>query len=432
MKNTGFAIIFWTCLATIGHQAVAAQNVPGEMRHRLVSIQVRDPSTQGNPNEGTGFLVSRDGFIVTSAHLFDGFPPGNLDSLKISISVAENDALHNKRAFVVESRPSVGVVLLKTPTADSDYPFVTLGTTRDLLLGASLTLSGFCCGEAAPRNPTTSLSSLDGSNGRTWVLSNQVDPGLIGGPVFRPEDGKVVGILDSVSVGGNSSQFVPIELANLVLVPLQLSDVFESLNQVLSPSTFNKRIGDETSNFLSQDAGKQLLTVWLKGYLAGAGDSDIEAYLKRNAAKFEDALYNRMKHLVNYSYNDTFALSTQGGPKTHTIPFYKADGDRGDLSCEATYPSNPNSKTYPNKILYTFNDNTTVQQFGISPTRPENRVKKFDMLASENASLYDQGHPTSTISPYQTIDFAIEDEPPINGPVTVQCTLLIIGTAKYD
>jgi hypothetical protein len=420
---------FLACVTIVGHPSAAQGDVVAEMRHKLVSIQVRDESTTPNKlKEGTGFLASREGFIVTSTHLFDAFGSVALDSLKISISISDNDPLHNKKAFIVESRPGVGVALLKTPSGDEDYQFVTFGTTNGLQAGSSaLSLSGFVTGQVAPQTVPTYLSSKDSSNARTWVVStNLVDPGSVGGPVFSPLDGKVVGIIDSVKPSG--TEFVPIELASSVLIPLQLSSVLE----LMVPAVLDKRIGDGTSNFLSQQLGRDLLTAWLRSYLAGAGNSDIEDYIKRNATKLEGMLDTYMQHYVNYSYNDTFVLATQGGLKSHEFPFYKADGDRGDLSCEAKYPSNPNSKVYPNKIIYTFNDNPTEQHFGLSQTRPSNIVKKFDKIAKENASLYDPARPANTLSPYHVISFTVEDTPAIDGTITVQCTLVIIGAAKYD
>lgn len=428
MKIIGFAIVFWTCLAPIGDQPMA-KDVAGdqpvaaqkEMRQKLVSIQVRDPSTQEKPVKGTGFFVSGDGYIVTSTHLFDAFAPGSLNSLKITFSIGESAPNPDKTAYVIESRPSIGVVLLKTPSAAADYPFVTLGTTRGFLPGLTpLILSGFSGG---PQTVNTFLSGRDGPAARTWEVQNKVDPGLIGGPVFNPQDGKVVGIIDSVT--GSSSAFVPIELANLVLVPFQLSDV----NQLPSPAAINKLIDEQTSKFFGQQSGKDLLTAWLRGYLAGAGNSDIEDYIKRNAAKLENLLDTRMKHFVNYSYNDTFQLYTQGGLKQHELPFYKADGDRAVLSCEAKYPASPEG--YKNKIHYSFNDGPPRGEFGLS--RSGNTVKKYDDIPTDNKSLYDPTRPTNKLDPYQVIIFWIDDEPPINNAwVTVQCTLLIIGTAKYD
>jgi hypothetical protein len=431
MKRKRIGIVFGSflaCAAIVGHPSAAQGDVVAEMRHKLVSIQVRDDSTTPNKlKEGTGFLASRDGFIVTSTHLFDTFGSVTLDSLKISISISDNDLLHNKRAFIVESRPGVGVALLKTPSGDDDYRFVTFGTTHGLQAGSSaLSLSGFVTGQVAPQTVPTFLSSKDSSNARTWVVTNLVDPGSIGGPVFSPQDGKVVGIIDSVKPSG--TEFVPIELASLVLIPLQLSSVLE----LMVTEALDKRIGDGTSNFLSQQPGRDLLTAWLRGYLAGAGNSDIEDYIKRNATKLESMLDTHMQHYVNYSYNDTFVLATQGGLKSHDFPFYKADGDRGDLSCEAKYPSNPNSTVYPNKIIFTYNDSPTEQHFGLSQTRPSNTVKKFDKIPKENASLYDLARPASTLSPYQVISFTVEDTPAIDGTITVQCTLVIIGAAKYD
>jgi len=193
----------------------------------------------------------------------------------------------------------------------------------------------------------------------------------------------------------------------------------------------------EAVTFLNGVEGKSLLAAWLKGYLAGAEVSDLDDSLKKNEeriqTKIDRFVEGYLKHHVAYSYNDTFLLYTQGGPTQHVLPFYKVDGDGGELNCEAIYPANPSKKSYPNKILYSYNDSTTVNGFGLLPTKRGSNVKKFDTIPEHNAALYDSTRPGHTLTAYQTINFSIEDDSPITeGPVTVQCTILIIGSARYD
>jgi hypothetical protein len=393
-----------------------ADNAIQAMRQKLVFIQVNDD------DRGSGFIASKDGYIVTSTHLFDAFAQQNLGSLKISVS---GDSLQNRKAFVVESRPNLGVVLLKVPSAALEYPFVKLGPTQGLLPGIThLMLSGFAKGQTVPQNVPADLTSQDGSNERTWVASPKVEPGLIGGPVFRPEDGKVVGIIDSVV--GNTTEFVPIDLANFVLLPLQLSTVSDQL----LPENLDKHVNDTISQFFAREEGKTMLANWLKAHLATPhGEGDMEEYFKRNATKIESQLNSRAQHFVNYSYNDTFQLSTQAGAKSHEMPFYKADGDRGELICSAKYPAS--SEADKNEIFYRFND-TPIQPFSQSATQQGNFLTIDVALPMENRRLYDSQHPAKRQLPYQLLYFALKDEPPMSSSIIVQCTLLIIGSSKYD
>lgn len=429
-KSALFAFFFvpHLHLAMTSH-SYAAPNATAEMRARMAIVQLVAPGAV-RPRKGTGFLVSRDGFLVTTSHLFDGLSSEELAASVISIRIGEGTA-QERKAFVVESRPSIGLTLLKTPSADKDYPFVKLGTTHGLAPGdTQLRLGGFAADTQVVQIISSTLAAQDGSSGRTWVAQAKVDDGLIGGPVFRPEDGTVLGIIDSTHP--TSTEFVPIELASMVLIPIQIGAIMEDLRQ-LTPEILNQQVQMSARNLLSQKEGKDLLTTWLKGYLAGAGESDLDDYLKRNSKKLESALDNRSQHFVNYSYNDSFQLFTQGGPKNHELPFYKADGDRAILSCDATYPTNPNAKPYPNKILYTFNDSPNQQSFGLKATSSGNTVNKFDRISGDNAALYDQARPANSLTPYHKIYFAIEDDPAIaTGPVSVGCTLLVLGSAKYD
>jgi putative serine protease PepD len=209
------------CLA----EPAGAENVHSEMRRRLVSIEITGESLGGDPlaSEGTGTLVSSDGYILTSYHLFDSVASAKPESIVITISVGEKKELRDRRAFLVDAKPNVDVALLKTPTAQVDYPFAEIGTGRGIQIGDSLFVSGFPSHSVgAPQFQSMALSSFDGPGGHTWLLSGQVDPGQSGGPVYGAA-GVIVGVVKGVV--GTQSAFIPIDLADLLVLPLRFKDL---------------------------------------------------------------------------------------------------------------------------------------------------------------------------------------------------------------
>jgi serine protease Do len=191
---------------------VAAAGIHDTVRMALVSISMKAETDVGTPLEveGTGFLVSDDGYILTSYHLLAAMAKAKEGSIVIRISVGEKKPDRDRPAFVVDANPYVDVLMLKTPTRDTPFPYLKLGTSRSLQIASDpIFTAGF------PANfpfvvVSTSISSFDGPGGHTWTLSNAVDAGQSGSPVYRAS-GEVVGIVKGMV--GAQAAFVPIDLA---------------------------------------------------------------------------------------------------------------------------------------------------------------------------------------------------------------------------
>jgi hypothetical protein len=411
-----------------------ADPVGDSVAKSIVSIEVKGRLANGDPcdDQATGFLISTDGYIATSNHVFKcvSQPTSVPEDVKIFVSVGEKKAVRDRTAYLVDYSENFDTALLKTPATAGGYPFLKLGTSDSIQLNETVvSFSGFPNdAQGLPQATSTKVVARDAPGGHTWIVSGQIDPGYSGSPLYDL-DGAVLGIIKG-SIGARTA-FVPIDLVDQILSHIKFRDLERRLNELTSSDNFTRKVDEEDEKFLTGDRGKGLLTAWLKGYLAGQGNVDISNYLNKNKARVEEEIDGYMEHVVAYSYNETFQLDTEKGPKSHEIPFYKANGDLGILSCDAKYPSS--AATYPNKILYSFNDDPTMRQFGLIATRADNRVRKFDTIAKDNASLHDPTRPSSTLSAFQSVNFAIQDAPPIKeGPVTIQCTILIIGAARYD
>jgi serine protease Do len=195
------------------YNAVAfSANIHDSVRSALVSISINGETDVGTPleAEGTGFLVSDDGYILTSYHLLAAMAQAKEGSIVIRISIGEKKPERDRAAFVVDANRYVDVLMLKTPRRDTPYPYLKLGTSRSLEVAADdLFTAGF-----PSSTPfvllTTKITSQDGPGGHTWLLSSPVDAGQSGSPVYQA-NGDVVGIVKGV-VGGQTA-FVPIDLA---------------------------------------------------------------------------------------------------------------------------------------------------------------------------------------------------------------------------
>ncbi|MEO8078632.1 MAG: trypsin-like peptidase domain-containing protein, partial [Acidobacteriota bacterium] len=83
----------------------------------------RDPETP-RQGAGSGFLIDRDGHILTNHHVIDG-------AERITVTLADGRAF---RAEVVGSDPAIDVALLRIPGAH-DLPSAPLGNSDELRVG---------------------------------------------------------------------------------------------------------------------------------------------------------------------------------------------------------------------------------------------------------------------------------------------------------
>jgi hypothetical protein len=412
--------------------AAAAESVDEAMRKRLVFIKASGESKslpgQTIGDVGTGFFISGDGYILTSFHVVRKvFEEALPDSIKIVVSEGVKKSDTNQIAYLVDANAFVDIALLKTFRLDNDYPAVAIGEAGSLHSGQVLVTQGFPKDSVGPANRREmKVDSVDGPAGYTMLGSGQVDAGQSGSPVYL-EDGTVVGIVKGEHTNGSEIVFVPIDRAANLTAPLNFKG--------LATDSFVTKIDAESEKFLGGERGKSIFSAWLKEYLRKVDLKELDSYLKDNEikiqAKINDYVDAHLKHLVAYSYSETFKLyAFKGGEHSHKMGIYKADGDEGKLSCEATYPRNPSSDQYENKIWVSYNDLPAFDHFELS--NMTGRATKAFTLQKANKDLHDPERAENALTPYQTIYFKIDDTPPIqDGPVTVLCTLQIIGTAKW-
>ncbi|GKT14947.1 DegQ family serine endoprotease [Acidovorax sp. SUPP2522] len=165
----------------------------------------REVPTRG---EGSGFIVSADGVILTNAHVVKG---ANMVTVKLTDR-------REFRAKVLGSDPKTDIAVLKIDA--KDLPVVQLGSTRNLAVGEWVLAIGSPFG--FENSVTAGVVSAKGRSlpDDSYVPFIQTDvavnPGNSGGPLFNAR-GEVVGINSQIysrSGGYQGVSFsIPIEVA---------------------------------------------------------------------------------------------------------------------------------------------------------------------------------------------------------------------------
>jgi S1-C subfamily serine protease len=185
----------------------------------VVFVQARgvsDESVFGIPQQrgtatGSGFVVDRDGTILTNAHVVEG-------STDVSVRFEENGDPVD--AEVKGRDPSTDLAVLKVDPDDvKNLRSLPLGNSKDVRVGDPVVAIGNPFG--FDRTVTTGIVSalqreIEAPNGfpiRNVIQTDAaINPGNSGGPLLDSE-GRVIGINSQIATGGTSSGSVGIGFA---------------------------------------------------------------------------------------------------------------------------------------------------------------------------------------------------------------------------
>ena len=200
---------------------------------------------------GTGFLISKEGYIATAAHVIDGaslivvrFPFLNLEHKAKVISIDENN----------------DVALIKIPKTQlnsylsADIPFF-IRNQNKFDLGQDVYAYGYPMGETLGSKPSFTdgrISSFEGIKGdkTTYRVSNPIQPGNSGGPIVDNK-GRLLGIIIS-----SFDAFASLELSDALPQNVNFAvktDYLIALTNSTSNSSFSSNIfkNDTTPTELS-------------------------------------------------------------------------------------------------------------------------------------------------------------------------------------
>jgi len=219
VKTVGFLLVLsMTFPANTGSAQSCSQDAAIRNRPAAVFIRVKKTlkaTGQVQERTGTGFLISRSGYVLTNRHVIEA--DETVDEIEISGFIASREAVPSR--LTVIARNEHDVALLKFADTSKTYATVTLGRPSDVKVGTEL------CSVSFPKNQEYYFSSGPmsgfGAERGFWLTQMASNPGDSGAPVFTAS-GEVV----AIKFGGygdmqNVNLLIPMNLAQdlLILVP---------------------------------------------------------------------------------------------------------------------------------------------------------------------------------------------------------------------
>jgi len=158
-----------------------------------VSIQVDNA-------QGSGVIVSRDGYVLTAGHVSG--KPGSL--IRIVLSDGRRVAA---KALGADNGVDSGMVKITDP---GEYPFVPVGSAKKLVAGQFVVAMGHPGGLVKGRPPVVRLGRVLISKPRELWTDSPLISGDSGGPVFDL-DGRLIGINSRIGAVTAMNIHVPID-----------------------------------------------------------------------------------------------------------------------------------------------------------------------------------------------------------------------------
>lgn len=163
---------------------------------------------------GSGFIISKQGFIITNNHVIAG-----ADEIKVRLSDGREF-----KAEVKGSDEKLDLALIKID-AKEDLPVAELGDSAQIRVGEWVMAIGnpFGLAQTVTAGIVSATGRVIGSGPYDDFIQTDasINPGNSGGPLFNAE-GKVIGINTAIVAGGQGIGFaIPVNMAKDVLSQLE-------------------------------------------------------------------------------------------------------------------------------------------------------------------------------------------------------------------
>jgi S1-C subfamily serine protease len=179
-------------------------SIPKLINKALPSIVSIDVKGQGEEDQGTGMVITKNGLVVTNNHVIAAAVNGG------TITVTRTGSTKALPATLIGTNPIDDVALIRINNISGLTP-VTFGNSNDLVVGDAVVAIGNALGLAAGTPTVTSgiVSALGrtvtaGSNTSSETLDNMIqtdaaiNPGNSGGPLLD-SSGNVIGMNTAVA-----------------------------------------------------------------------------------------------------------------------------------------------------------------------------------------------------------------------------------------
>ena len=257
----------------------SVQDIYAREGHGVAYVQAQgvtsDQSLFGTPQQGTatgsGFVVDKDGTIITNAHVVEG-----ADSVGVRFS--ESGELVD--ADVKGRDVSSDLAVLKVDPDKAKLRPIPLGNSSDVRVGDPVVAIGNPFGFT--RTVTTGIVSakqrqITAPNGfpirNVLQTDASINPGNSGGPLLDA-DGKVIGINSQIATGGSSGSVgigfaIPIDTAKKLLPKLRSGGQVERAYLGIQMTDVTKQLADDLN--LPVDHGALIQSVVPDGPADKAG-----------------------------------------------------------------------------------------------------------------------------------------------------------------
>ena len=167
---------------------------------------------------GTGFIISKDGYIVTNNHVVQ-----NADKIYVTLA-DQNNKQDKAEAKIIGTDSETDLALLKI-SVKNDLPSVKFGDSDKMEVGDWVVAIGNPFGLS--NTVTTGIVSAKGRDIHAGPYDNfiqtdaSINPGNSGGPLLNL-DGEVIGINTAIAASGQGIGFaIPSKLASSIIEQLK-------------------------------------------------------------------------------------------------------------------------------------------------------------------------------------------------------------------
>ncbi|RJQ31408.1 MAG: PDZ domain-containing protein [Peptococcaceae bacterium] len=261
---------------------------------------------------GSGFIISKDGYVLTNEHVVDG-----ADAIQVTVSGFDKQF----EAKVVGADYDLDLALLKI-TADSDLPFLNLGDSDRIRVGNWV----IAIGNPYGLDHTVTIGVISAKGRPITVKDRQyenllqtdasINPGNSGGPLLNLK-GEVVGINTAINAQAQGIGFaIPTSTVQRVLQDLMSGG--KNARPWLGVQV--RPVDEEVARYLGLEKVEGALVVGVVpgGPAAKAGLKQWDVILEFNGVKVKDA-DSLVETIKNTNVGDRVTLVAQRNRQVYPV-----------------------------------------------------------------------------------------------------------------